>query len=105
MKSITFPAFAASSIQLFNRSSKSPRYFAPCRGSYIKEKIRFEDNADGTSPSIIFLASPSTTAVFPHLPHLQGRIVLCAAAEYLHDTFCFSFSAYAGVKFFALAFA
>ena len=66
MKSITSPAAAASSVQAFRRSSKSPRYFAPASSSVrSREKIRLPESCRGTFPETILAASPSTTAVFP----------------------------------------
>ena len=49
-----------------NRFSKSPRYLVPARSApRSREKIILLDNTSGTRPSIINLAKPSATAVFP----------------------------------------
>ncbi len=58
--------FSTSLMTALSLSSNSPRYFAPANKDPIS---RFKTNlffrASGTSPSIIFLAKPSTMAVFP----------------------------------------
>ena len=67
MNRMIFPSLLATSfLTAFNRSSNSPRYFAPA----IKEptsssKIVLSFKVSGTSPLKIRQARPSTTAVFP----------------------------------------
>lgn len=59
-------AAAASSTQDLRRSSKSPLYLAPAKSDVrSREKILFSAISSGTSLSVILLARPSTTAVFP----------------------------------------
>ncbi len=55
-----------SSSTAFNRSSNSPRYFAPATIAPRSRATRvFPCNDSGTSPSTMRRASPSTTAVLP----------------------------------------
>ena len=50
----------------FNRSSNSPRYFAPAISAPIsKESTRLFFKPSGTSPLTMRCAKPSTIAVFP----------------------------------------
>ena len=67
MKRITFPSAAVISFRTaFNRSSNSPRYFAPAmRAPRSRASTRFSFSPSGTSPVTTRWASPSTIAVFP----------------------------------------
>ncbi|CCY17798.1 putative uncharacterized protein [Eubacterium sp. CAG:786] len=57
---------AASSITLFRRSSKSPRYFAPASIAVRSSaKMRLPISPCGTFPAATRCAKPSTTAVLP----------------------------------------
>ena len=66
MNNITSPAFFTSFKAFLILSSKSPLYLAPATIpdiSSVTTLLSFKFS--GTSPSIIFSASPSTTAVLP----------------------------------------
>src|SRR5512141_456880 len=67
MKRITFPSAAVISFRTaFNRSSNSPRYFAPAmRAPRSRASTRFSFSPSGTSPVTTRRASPSAIAVFP----------------------------------------
>src|SRR5512141_1666764 len=67
MKRITLPSAAVISFRTaFNRSSNSPRYFAPAmRAPRSRASTRFSFSPSGTSPVTTRWASPSTIAVFP----------------------------------------
>ncbi len=58
--------FLTSSKTAFNRSSNSPRYFAPAKSAPISRANNFFSfKPSGTSPRTILCAKPSTTAVLP----------------------------------------
>ena len=66
IKSITSPSRFTSSMADFMRSSKSPRYLVPATMPVrSREMSRFFFSISGTSPWLIFRASPSATAVLP----------------------------------------
>ena len=67
IKSITCPSEdSISLITAFNLSSNSPRYLVPAISApRSRHRTRLFLRGSGTSPSIIFFASPSTIAVFP----------------------------------------
>ena len=67
MKSIIAPALSFTSFTtLFNRSSKSPRYFAPAiKAPISRAKMILFFKFSGTSPFTIRWAMPSAIAVFP----------------------------------------
>ena len=76
MKSIIFPAFLTSSITAFNRSSNSPRYFAPAISALISSAItRLFARLFGALEFAINCAKASTTAVLP-VPGSPNKIGL-----------------------------
>ena len=90
---MTLPCSEASARQFLSRSSKSPRYFAPDSNagrSSANSCICCKDS--GTSPCKIFLAMPSTIAVFPTpaSPIRQGLFLV--RLERMRIICCNSFS-------------
>jgi hypothetical protein len=77
---------------VFSRSSNCPRYLVPATISdRSSARMRLSARNDGTSPSLILCARPSTIAVFadPGLAD-QHRIVLRPAAQNLHHPLQFA---------------